>query len=77
MSKEKPVFIGFHLEREEGGGISRPCIMAYDAVGIPIFHSRREAWKFLRGWSKGLTTVQLKRKGYRCLPVEVMREEGK
>jgi len=66
------LFKGFHLERDDGGGTSRPSIRSFDAIGIPIFHSHREAWKFLRGWSRqGLTTQQLKSKGYRCVPVEV------
>lgn len=72
----KPLFKGFHLEREEDGGATRPAMRTFDAVALPIFHSRREAWKFLRGWSRqGLTTEQLKKKGYRCLPVKVLKED--
>ena len=67
------LFVGFHLEQREDDSTTRPCIRDFDAVAVPIFHSRQEAWKFLRGWSKkGLTTKQLRRKGYRCLPVEVL-----
>lgn len=62
------------MEQEKDGGVFRPAAMNFGAVSIPIFHNRLEAWKFLRGWSKGLTTQQLKRKGYRCLPVEVEHE---
>jgi len=67
------LFKGFYLERrDEGGGTSSPCTREFDAISRPIFHSRLEAWKFLRGWSKGLTTKQLKRKGYRCVEVKVV-----
>ncbi len=66
------MFTGFHLERKEKeGGTIRPCMMGYDAIALPVFHSRLEAWKFLRGWSGNLTTKQLRRKGYRCVPVRV------
>jgi len=74
MDKIEELFTGFHLEREENGGISSPAVSGFGAVARPIFHSRREAWKFLRGWSKGLTTKQLRRKGYRCLAVKVLKE---
>lgn len=66
---------GFHLEQKEEDGTTRPCMKGYDAVAIPIFHSRREAWKFLRGWSGSLTTKQLRGKRYRCLEVEVLHCE--
>jgi len=71
MGNNGMIFRGYHLEKKENGGTSRPAVMNYDAVAIPIFHSRREAWKFLRGWSKGLTTKQLRHKGYRCLEVAI------
>ncbi len=61
------IFRGYYFERKEDGGTSRPAMMSYGAVATPIFHSRREAWKFLRGWSKDKTTAQLKREGYRCI----------
>ncbi len=77
------LFKGFHLEwKEQDGSTTRPCMGDFDAVALPIFHSRLEAWKFLRGWSKGLgpefkglTTQQLRRKGYRCVPVKVEAED--
>jgi len=72
----KMVFKGFYLERQENSGMSRPAVRSFDAIGIPIFHSRREAWKFLRGWSRqGLTTKELKSKGYHCMEVKVIEEE--
>lgn len=69
------IFKGFHLEQKNAVGTTRPCMKDFDAVAIPIFHSRREAWTFLRGWSGGLTTKELRRKGFRCLEVEAVEVE--
>lgn len=66
------MFKGFHLMRKQiGGGTCRPCMKDFDAVAIPIFHSRLEAWKFLRAWTEGKTTKHLRSLGYRCVKVKV------
>ena len=62
---------GFYLERKQSDETTRPYMKDYDTVAMPIFHSRREAWKFMRAWGEGETTKQLRRLGYRCVPVKV------
>ena len=68
------IFGGFHLEcREKDGGTTRPLMKDFGAIALPIFHSRLEAWKFLRSWSGGETTKELRKKGYRCVQVKIER----